>query len=215
MVDPVDKNRIYVMNEGAFVGMFPAAQATQETIMHAIMKNVDSRGLDFIALGVGDGKSESRLAAPLSERMPPSLLRFYLLDISHPLLVAAHKHAVASVPPQVAVFPIHGNFLDLRRILALQLQPGQERRRLWTMFGNTFGNLSHEPDFVRDVSSCAQPGDFLLLNVPATVAPANNESAIRRNDRRFAGRAPRVRGCAARRVRGGSASRPPPAPPPG
>ena len=33
-------DRIYVMNEGAFVGMFPAAQATQETIMHAIMKNV-------------------------------------------------------------------------------------------------------------------------------------------------------------------------------
>lgn len=151
-------------------------------LANTIMKNVDARGLDFIALGAGDGKNESRLAAPLSERMGASLLRFYLLDISHPLLVAAYKHAVASVPPQVAVFPVHGNFLDLRRILALQLQPGQERRRLWTMFGNTFGSLSHEPDFVRDVSSCARTGDFLLLDVQLIHASAQDLDSVRKLD---------------------------------
>ena len=32
-------DRIYVMNEGRFVGEFPIAQASQERIMHAIMKN--------------------------------------------------------------------------------------------------------------------------------------------------------------------------------
>ncbi|WCM53226.1 sugar ABC transporter ATP-binding protein [Pseudomonas sp. WJP1] len=32
-------DRIYVMNEGRFVGEFPIAQASQEKIMHAIMKN--------------------------------------------------------------------------------------------------------------------------------------------------------------------------------
>ncbi len=32
-------DRIYVMNEGAFVGEFPAAEASQEIIMRAIMKN--------------------------------------------------------------------------------------------------------------------------------------------------------------------------------
>lgn len=32
-------DRIYVMNEGRFVGEFPVAEATQERIMHAIMKN--------------------------------------------------------------------------------------------------------------------------------------------------------------------------------
>jgi putative multiple sugar transport system ATP-binding protein len=32
-------DRIYVMSEGAFVGEFPAREATQEKIMHAIMRN--------------------------------------------------------------------------------------------------------------------------------------------------------------------------------
>jgi putative multiple sugar transport system ATP-binding protein len=32
-------DRIYVMNEGRFVGEFPIAEASQEKIMHAIMKN--------------------------------------------------------------------------------------------------------------------------------------------------------------------------------
>jgi putative multiple sugar transport system ATP-binding protein len=32
-------DRIYVMSEGAFVGEFPAQEATQEKIMHAIMRN--------------------------------------------------------------------------------------------------------------------------------------------------------------------------------
>ena len=32
-------DRIYVMNEGRFVGEFTAAEATQERIMGAIMKN--------------------------------------------------------------------------------------------------------------------------------------------------------------------------------
>ncbi len=31
-------DRIYVMNDGAFVGEFTAAEATQEKIMHAIVK---------------------------------------------------------------------------------------------------------------------------------------------------------------------------------
>lgn len=32
-------DRIYVMNEGRFVGEFPIQEASQERIMHAIMKN--------------------------------------------------------------------------------------------------------------------------------------------------------------------------------
>ena len=32
-------DRICVMNDGAFVGEFAAAEATQEKIMHAIMRN--------------------------------------------------------------------------------------------------------------------------------------------------------------------------------
>lgn len=181
-LDPQSANDWYeYSNLPAYLSNFKAKLPVVE-IANTVIKSVDTRGLDFIALGSGDGKSESRLAVHLSEQMPASLLRFYLLDISHPLLVAAYKHAVAAVPSQVAVFPVHGNFLDLRRILPLQFQPGQERRRLWTMFGNTFGNLSHEPDFMRDVSACARPGDFLLLDVQLVHASAQDLDSVRKLD---------------------------------
>jgi putative multiple sugar transport system ATP-binding protein len=37
-------DRICVMNDGAFVGEFPGAEATQEKIMRAIMRNERSNG---------------------------------------------------------------------------------------------------------------------------------------------------------------------------
>jgi putative multiple sugar transport system ATP-binding protein len=37
-------DRICVMNDGAFVGEFPGAEATQENIMRAIMRNERSNG---------------------------------------------------------------------------------------------------------------------------------------------------------------------------
>jgi len=35
-------DRIYVMNEGRFVGQFDAAEASQEKIMRAIVRNVEN-----------------------------------------------------------------------------------------------------------------------------------------------------------------------------
>jgi putative multiple sugar transport system ATP-binding protein len=44
-------DRIYVMNEGQFVGHLPKAEATQESIMRAIMRNkrIDDPGLSQAA----------------------------------------------------------------------------------------------------------------------------------------------------------------------
>jgi len=111
----------------------------------------------------------------------------YLLEISHPLLVTGYKHAVGTLPPELPVFPIHGNFLDIARVLPLQQQPGRERRRLWTMFGNTMGNLAHEPSFLADVSASSRPGDLLLLDVQKTWASASDLTAIRSEDPIFRG----------------------------
>lgn len=146
-----------------------------------VAEQVETRGLDLIALGVGDGKSETRLAQALVKALEPNALHAYLLDISHPLLVEAYHHALRTLPSSVPVFPIHGNFLDLGRILPLQQQE-RERRRLWTMFGNTLGNLAHEPSFLRDVGACARPGDFLLLDVQLGWASAQDLAAVRKQD---------------------------------
>lgn len=159
-----------------------------ELLARAVMDASTAKSLDLVALGVGDGKSETRLTQALSQLLPgPAALRMYLLEISHPLLVTAYKHAVAGLPGELPVFPIHGNFLDLPRVLPLQQQPGRERRRLWTMFGNTMGNLAHEPSFLADVGASSRPGDLLLLDVQKTWAPARDLKAIRKDDPIFNG----------------------------
>ena len=56
------------------------------------------------------------------------------------------------------------------------------------MFGNTFANLQNEIMFVRNSLLGFAPGDFLLLNVPATMARADDPEEILRKDRRLAGR---------------------------
>ena len=56
------------------------------------------------------------------------------------------------------------------------------------MFGNTFANLQNEIMFVRNSLLGFAPGDFLLLNVPATMASADDTEEILRKDRRLAGR---------------------------
>lgn len=146
-----------------------------------VAQHVDARGLDLIGLGVGDGKSETRLAQALVSTLGPNAVHVYFLDISHPLLVEAYNHALAALPGSVPVFPIHGNFLDLGRLLPLQ-QRGRERRRLWTMFGNTLANLAHEPSFLRDVGACARRGDLLLLDVQLAWADAHDLAAVRKHD---------------------------------
>ena len=150
-------------------------------------------GLDVIGLGCGDGKDEVRLTQCLLEHHKNHNLRLYLLDISQPLCCAAYRFAAESLADRlsVSVCAIQGNFHNLQRYKPLLHSPERaHRRRVVCMFGNTFANLQNEIMFVRNSLLGFAPGDFLLLNVPATVAPANNESAIRRNDRRFAGRAP-------------------------
>ncbi|MFX5370377.1 D-xylose ABC transporter ATP-binding protein, partial [Acinetobacter baumannii] len=47
-------DRIYVMNDGAFVGEFDRAEASQERIMHAIMRNSSVRN----GVKTGDAPAE-------------------------------------------------------------------------------------------------------------------------------------------------------------
>lgn len=167
-------------NQPVYLEKFKAKIPVRD-FARCVAEHVDARGLDLIALGVGDGKSETRMAQALVQEVGPTGLHVYFMDISHPLLVAAYKHALAALPGSVPVFPIHGNFLDLGRVLPLQ-QPARERRRLWTMFGNTLGNLAHEPTFLRDVGACARRGDLLLIDVQLAWAPAHDLAAVRKND---------------------------------
>jgi len=58
-------DRICVMNEGRFVAEMPAAEASQEAIMRAIMRNVDVKGGNARA---GDVKAGSMEAGDMRDR---------------------------------------------------------------------------------------------------------------------------------------------------
>lgn len=147
-------------------------------------------GLDVIGLGCGDGKDEVRLTQRFLDLHRSRNLRLYLLDISQPLCSGAYRQAAELLGdrPSVSVYAIQGNFHNLQRYTPLLHAPERShRRRVVCMFGNTFANLQNEVMFVRNSLIGFAPGDFLLLNVPATMAPADNPAEIVRNDRRLAG----------------------------
>mgnify|MGYP000113652666 CR=1 FL=1 len=147
-------------------------------------------GLDVIGLGCGDGKDEVRLSECLLEQNRKSNLRLYLLDISQPLCSAAYRNAaeILGARSHVSVYALQGDFHNLQRYTPLLHVPERShRRRVICMFGNTFANLQNEIMFVRNSLLGFAPGDFLLLNIPATMAPADEPEKIMRQDRRLAG----------------------------
>ena len=150
-------------------------------------------GLDVIGLGCGDGKDEVRLTQRLLDLHRNRNLRLYLLDISQPLCSGAYRQAAELLGdrPTVSVYAIQGNFHNLQRYTPLLHAPERaHRRRVVCMFGNTFANLQNEIMFVRNSLLGFAPGDFLLLNVPATMAPANQPAEIVSKDRRLSGQVP-------------------------
>ena len=160
-------------------------------VAERISELVGPVGLDVIGLGCGDGKDEVRLTQRLLDLHQNRNLRLYLLDISQPLCSGAYRHAaeVLGVRPSVSVYAIQGTFHNLQRYTPLLHVPERaHRRRIVCMFGNTFANLQNEIMFVRNSLLGFAPGDFLLLNVPATMASVDDPEEILRKDRRLAGR---------------------------
>ncbi len=142
-------------------------------------------GLDVIALGPGDGKSEVRLVQRLVSGYEEPNIRFYLLDISQPLLSRAFKHAVDTVGDESGVFVcgIQGSFHHLPRYAQLHYTPARShRRRLYTMLGNTVANLDHEPQFFQTAFTGAAPGDLLLFDVDYCFTTVADAAEIRRCD---------------------------------
>ena len=142
-------------------------------------------GLDLIALGPGDGKCEVRLAQHLLEEYDKPNIRFYLLDISQPLLSRAFRHAVDTFSDEsgLVVCGIQGNFHHLPRYAQLHYTPARShRRRLYTLLGNTVANLDHEPMFFQTAFTGAAPGDLLLFDVDYGFTTVIDAAEIQRKD---------------------------------
>lgn len=142
-------------------------------------------GLDVIALGPGDGKTEVRLVQRLLEHYDDPSIRLYLVDASQPLLSRSFKHAMDTLDDQHGLFvcAIQGNFHHLARYTQLHYTPARShRRRIYTLLGGTVGNLENEPEFFRHSLVAAAPGDVLLLDFTLAVPDASSAEEIWKRD---------------------------------
>jgi len=143
--------------------------------------------LQVIALGSGDGISETQLVGHLLES-GASGVELCLLDISQPLLTSAYHYAVDRLAgqPQVQVWALQGNFHHLPLYAGLRRPAARRPRQLFTLLGGTLAHLDHEPRFLQQSLLDCAVDDLLLLDVPLTSAPSADRTEIKRRDRLFA-----------------------------
>jgi transcriptional regulator with XRE-family HTH domain len=148
----------------------------------------DAGALQVIALGCGDGVSETHLTGYLVEAQARSV-ELCLLDISQPLLSYAYQHAAEALAslPNVDVWAIQGNFHHLPLYAEFfAATPQKRRRRLFCMLGGTLANLDQELQFLRQSLLTCVEGDLLLLDVPLVGAAGNQPGELRQCDKLFA-----------------------------
>ena len=139
--------------------------------------------LQVLALGCGDGRTETLLAEHLLETgaQPRELC---LLDLSSSLLTCGYHHAFERLRSHsgVLVWGLLGNFYHLPQYAALHTPPRQRCRRLYTMLGQTWAHLDHEPRFVQQSLVDSQPDDLLLLDLPLAQGDCQDRAELRRRD---------------------------------
>ena len=156
-----------------------------DTAVRHIKDCVRGAGIDVIALGPGDGLIETQLVEKLAADAKNDI-RFYLLDISHPLLSMAFRHADDTFAQKRGVFvcAMQGNFYHLSRYPQLHYRPTQaHRRRLYTMLGFTFTNLENELHFVQQSLSGAAEGDLLLVDLPLALGKPEDVETLKKKER--------------------------------
>jgi len=184
-LDPQSASDWYKLCNGERYTTAFRADMPLDKVAEKIIRESRGAGLDFDALGSGDGKTETALAQRLADRMPqPPDLRLYLLDISDALLSTGYRYACDSLASRrVAVFALHGNFHDIARLPVLYYRPaGVRRLRIYSMLGYTITNLADEPRFFRDLAQCASPGDLALVDYRTAYAAVEDPEAVRRNE---------------------------------
>lgn len=183
----LDQTYLYLDDAGAEAWLrschSPRIQSLFRAIPHeaaarCIADRVGEAGVDVVALGSGDGTNELRLCQALLETLPTADLHLFLLDVSHPLLNIAFKHAQEMLP-DVHTEAMHGDFRRLTQYDRLLPRPETaHRRRLYTMLGCTLSNLDNEPAFWRDQLRLSAPGDLAIFDFQVACARPQDDPVL-------------------------------------
>lgn len=159
-------------------------------VVSGALRAIEGRGLDVIALGPGDGRSEVQLCAELLSARPGLDLNLYLLDVSHSLLLRAFHRAGAELGQAVHVEALHGDFRHMGRYSVLLPSRAPHRRRCYVLLGNTLANVDSEVLFLRDCLSLAAPGDLAVIDFGLTYADPSAPEKVRAADPVLSGQIP-------------------------
>jgi hypothetical protein len=115
----------------------------------------------IVSLGPGDAEVDKQIAINLRNR--EARLEYIPVDISDGLLHHAFKVLSGQVHVPVGIL---GDFEDHLNFVATQIGAHGVRPFLFTLLGNTLGNLDrYERNFLDTIETVMRAGDYLLLDV--------------------------------------------------
>lgn len=138
-------------------------------------------GIDVISLGCGTADRDIQLIRLLQSRAGLQNIHLHLFDSSLPLLQRAHRQAtqILGNHPRMRVSAIAGNFHQLHRYgNLLPNLTTSNRLRIVTLFGDTFGMLANELQFVRNQMHLFDARTLWILDVGLAYAPCDQPDDI-------------------------------------
>lgn len=145
-----------------------------------ITRHAGDSALRIIALGIGAGALELRLAQQIQSETDARDLELCLIDLSAPLLCAAldaATDALSSFP--MRCWGVLAGFAHLPQLTHAYAETGSTpRRRVFVLLGETLADLEHESRFFAHQMQGAQPGDLLVVDFLHAVTPSERDPLL-------------------------------------
>lgn len=181
----IDQKFLYIEPAGAAAWMklesvreFPVLRQVADFVA----KQSGGQGiLELVSLGSGTARVELQFLNYLKERF---LIKVVLVDISHALLRKGYDNILNGLGMCLhSVIAIQGNMEELNCYHQSIRFGLPANRRVVTMFGYTFSNLTNELQFVREALLGFEEGDYVLLEIALHDLPLPlDEKVIRQSD---------------------------------
>jgi len=139
-----------------------------------MLKKSRSSFRTFVSLGPGDGEMDKCIALQLLEREPT--VQCIPVDLSDGLLYEAIRVLSQHIRVPVGLLT---DFEDNIRFVIQQVQEYGKPPYLYSLLGNTFGNLDKtEPSFMQTFAKYLKPGDEFLIEVTVTKDAPGQQAVV-------------------------------------
>lgn len=179
-------NYLQMTYAATYMAMFRKSMPL-EAIAQQLIAYEKGLQIDIISLGSGDGHQETQLVSFLAALAPEKSYRFFLLDVSQPLLNSGYVHASNSLKEHlqetISITAIQGNFHYLSDYNQLfNNSTKHTHRRIFTMMGCTFSMLDSELHFFKHSLGNTISGDLFLFDFVPVASPCDDREAIYASD---------------------------------